>query len=156
MSKSLALAFMSTYNSDSALTVIDNVNSGGSITVSSKTGASGSLGYLLSYGDRASQRDHSARVYYGFLASGNYRPVLMDIVEAMVPKTNKDWILASIPSRGLIGKDTLVGVLRQVKTVYDNKRNKAGEPVELKGKKADYMAFIVKVLEQAEPATIDA
>jgi hypothetical protein len=156
MSKSLALAFLSTYNSEGALAVIDSVNSGGSITVSSKTGASGSLGYLLSYGDRASQRDHSARVYYGFLASGNYRPVLMDIVEAMVPKANKDWILASIPTGGRISKESLVGILRQVKTVYDNKRTKDGLPVELKGKKADYMAFINRVLEQAEPATIDA
>lgn len=157
MSKSLALAFSAVYTGQEALESIERVNSGGSLTVNHKTGASGSIGYLLAYGDKASRNNESARRYYGFLASGNYRPVLMDIITAMVPKSNVDWIMAAVPAgNARISQETTVGILRQIKMVYDSKRTKDGQPVELKGKKADYMAFIENVLRQAAPETIEA
>jgi len=157
MSKSLALAFATAMTGTDAAKFIEYTNSGGLVTVNQKTGAMGSIGYLLAYGDKASRNDDAARRYYGFLSAGNYRPVLMDIITAMVPKANQDWILAGVPSgNARISKDTTVGILRQIKSVYDAKRTKDGQPVELKGKKADYMAFIENVLRQAEPETIEA
>ena len=157
MSKSLALAFSSVYTGADAAKFIEHVNGGGSLTVNQKTGASGSIGYLLAYGDKASRNMESARRYYGFLAAGNYRPVLMDIITAMVPKANVDWIMAGVPTgNARISQETTVGILRQIKSVYDAKRTKDGNPVELKGKKADYMAFIENVLRQAAPETIEA
>ena len=157
MSKSLALAFSAAVTGEEAQFMNSAVNGGAAITVNQKTGASGSIGYLLAYGDKASRNNESARRYYGFLASGNYRPVLMDIITAMVPKSNVDWIMAGVPSgNARISQETTVGILRQIKSVYDTKRTKDGKPVELKGKKADYMAFIENVLRQAAPETIEA
>jgi hypothetical protein len=157
MSKSLALAFATAVTGEEAQFMNSAVNGGAVVTVNQKTGASGSIGYLLAYGDKASRNGEAARRYYGFLAAGNYRPVLMDIITAMVPKANQDWILAGVPTGGArISQETTVGILRQIKSVYDAKRNKEGQPVELKGKKADYMAFIENVLRQAEPETIEA
>jgi hypothetical protein len=43
-------------------------------------------------------------------------------------------------------KDTLAGVCRQVKAVYENKRNKNGDPVVLKGEKLFMFGIVSEIV----------
>ena len=74
----------------------------------------------------------------------------------LIPKANLDWVSASIPSTGPVNKDTLIGLCRQVKGVYDNKRTKNGDPVVLKGEKAFVMGFVQAIVADVAEVTIDA
>lgn len=157
MSKSLALAFAEIANPAHSAELVAHAKSGGSLTNNQKTGRTGSEAMLIAHGDKSSRVKYGSDMYFQYLASGMYRPVVTDIVNNLVPKAQIDWIMASIPAKGPISKDTLVGLCRQVKMVYDAKVNKAGEPVTLKGIKADCMALVNLVVRQtAAKDTIEA
>jgi hypothetical protein len=73
-----------------------------------------------------------------------------DIVDTLVPKAQQDWIRATMPASGMPSKDTLAGVCRQVKAVYDNKRTKSGEPVVLKGEKLFMFNIVSEIVADLE------
>jgi hypothetical protein len=55
-----------------------------------------------------------------------------------------------------VNRETLIGLCKQVKQVYDNKRTKNGDPVTLKGEKAFVMGFIQAIVADVTETTVDA
>jgi hypothetical protein len=136
-----------------ALRVFQNANECGAVTFNAK-GKTGSFARAIAYASRETRQSLGRGMMEHWLQNGNYRPVLNDIIEVLVPKAQQDWIRASVPSSGMPSRDTLVGVSRQVQTVYENKRNKNGEPVVLKGEKLFMYNLVREIVAEFEPADV--
>lgn len=141
---------------DLQLSIYSNAAKGGAVTMNAK-GKSGSFARAIAFASREARHNLSAGMMIDQLRNGQYRPLVTDILSCgLIPKANLDWVSASIPATGPINKDTLVGLCKQVKTVYDNKKTKAGEPVQLKGEKAFVFGFIQAIVADVTETTIDA
>lgn len=136
-----------------ALRVFQNAQECGAVTFNAK-GKSGSFARAIAFAGREARHQLAAGMMYQWLLNGNYRPVLTDIVDTLVPKAQQEWIRASVPSSGMPSKDTLVGVCRQVKAVYENKRNKNGDPVVLKGEKLFMFNIVSEIVADSTPADV--
>lgn len=132
-------------SSSLALRVFQNAQDCGVVTFNAK-GKSGSFARAIAFAGREARHQLAAGMMYQWLSNGNYRPVLNDIVDTLVPKAQQDWIRATMPASGMPSKDTLAGVCRQVKAVYDTKRNKAGEPIVLKGEKLFMFNIVTEIV----------
>lgn len=141
---------------DLQLSIYSNAANGGAVTMNAK-GKSGSFARAIAFASREARHNLSAGMMLDQLRNGQYRPLVTDILSCgLIPKANLDWVSASIPATGPINKDTLVGLCKQVKQVYDNKKTKAGEPVQLKGEKAFVFNFIKAIVADVTETTIDA
>ncbi len=140
---------------DLQVSIYSNAANGGLVTMSAKK--SGSFARAIAYGSREARTNLAAGLMLTQLINGQYRPLVTDILSCgLIPKANLDWVSASIPTTGPITKDTLVGLCKQVKGVYDNKRTKNGDPIALKGEKAFVMGFIQAIVADVSNLTVDA
>jgi hypothetical protein len=140
---------------DLQVSIYNNAANGGLVTMSAKK--SGSFARAIAFGNREARTNLAAGMMVSQLKNGQYRPMVTDILTCgLIPKANLDWVSASIPATGPVNKEMLIGLCKQVKTVYDNKRNKNGEPVVLKGEKAFVFNFIKAIVADVAEVTIDA
>lgn len=138
------------------LAIIDNAQNGGLVTMNAK-GKTGSFSRAIAFASREARQNLAAGLMLKQLQNGQYRPLVNDILTCgLIPKANLDWVSASIPATGAVNKDTLIGLCKQVKTVYDNKRTKNGDPVTLKGEKAFIMGFVAAIVSDTTETTVDA
>lgn len=143
-------------NKPMLLSIIENAEKGGLVTMNAK-GKSGSFERAIAFGSREMRHNLSAGRMLKQLQNGQYRPLVNDILTCgLIPKANLDWVAASIPATGAVNKDTLIGLCRQVSSVYANKRTKNGDPVVLKGEKAFIMGFVQAIVADTAETTIDA
>lgn len=141
---------------DLQLSIYDNAASGGLVTMNAK-GKSGSFARAIAFASREARQNLSAGMMLKQLQNGQYRPLVTDILSCgLIPKANLDWVSASIPASGPINKDILVGLCKQVKGVYDNKRTKTGDLVTLKGEKAFVFGFIQAIVADVAQTTVEA
>lgn len=141
---------------DLQLSIYDNAANGGLVTMNAK-GKSGSFARAIAFASREARQNLSAGMMLKQLQNGQYRPLVADILSCgLIPKANIDWVSASIPQSGPVNRDTLIGLCKQVKTVYDNKRTKSGDPVTLKGEKAFVMGFVQAIVADVASTTVDA
>jgi hypothetical protein len=140
---------------DLQLSVYNNAANGGLVTMTAKK--SGSFARAIAFGNREARTNLAGGMMVSQLQNGQYRPMVTDILTCgLIPKSNLDWVSASIPATGPINKDMLIGLCKQVKQVYDTKRNKNGEPIVLKGEKAFVMGFIQAIVADVTDTTVDA
>jgi hypothetical protein len=139
---------------DMQLSVYNNANNGGLVTMSAKK--SGSFARAIAFGNREARTNLAAGMMVSQLQNGQYRPMVTDILTCgLIPKANLDWVSASIPATGPINKDTLIGLCKQVKQVYDLKRDKKGDPIVLKGEKKFVFEFIQAIVADVTETTIE-
>jgi hypothetical protein len=140
---------------DMQLSIYNNATNGGLVSMSAKK--SGSFARAIAFGNREARSNIAAGMMVSQLQNGQYRPMVTDILTCgLIPKANLDWVSASIPATGPINKDMLIGLCKQVKQVYDNKRTKTGERVVLKGEKAFVFGFIQAIVDDVTETTVDA
>ena len=143
-------------NQSMLVTIADNAQNGGLVTMNAK-GKSGSFERAIAFASREARQSLSAGMMLKQLKNGQYRPLVNDILTCgLIPKANLDWVSASIPKSGAVNKETLIGLCKQVKGVYDNKRTKNGDPVVLKGEKAFIMGFVQAIVADTAEVTVDA
>lgn len=140
---------------DVQLSVYNNAANGGLVSMSAKK--SGSFARAIAFGNREARSNIAAGMMVSQLQNGQYRPMVTDILTCgIIPKANLDWVAASIPATGPINKDMLVGLCKQVKSVYDNKRTKNGDPIVLKGEKAFVFGFVQAIVADVTETTVEA
>jgi hypothetical protein len=140
---------------DLQVSIYNNAATGGLVTMGAKK--AGSFARAIAFGNRESRTNIAAGMMVSQLQNGQYRPLVTDILTCgLIPKANLDWVSASIPATGPVSRDTLIGLCRQVKQVYDNKRTKNGDPIVLKGEKAFVFGFIQEIVADTTVTTIDA
>jgi len=137
-----------------SLAVASNALAGENVTMNAK-GKTGSFGRAIAFAGRAERLNLGAGVILSHLKNGNYRPVISDILGCgIVPKVAEPWVSALVPANGRPSKEQLVALCSQVKTVVDSKRNKAGEPVVLKGEKLFMYGLISAIVNDANVGDI--
>lgn len=140
---------------DLQVSIYNNAANGGLVTMSAKK--SGSFARAIAFGSREARTNLSAGMMVSQLRNGQYRPLVTDILTCgLIPKANLDWVSASIPATGPVNRETLIGLCKQVKQVYDNKRTKTGDRVVLKGEKAFVFNFIQAIVDDVTETTIEA
>lgn len=140
---------------DLQVSIYNNAANGGLVTMSAKK--SGSFARAIAFGNREARTNLAAGMMVSQLKNGQYRPMVTDILSCgLIPKANLDWVSASIPATGPVNKDMLIGLCKQVKQVYDTKRDKKGDPIVLKGEKAFVMGLIQAIVADVSETTIDA
>ena len=138
------------------IAIIDNAQSGGLVTMNAK-GKAGTFARAIAFGNREARTNLAAGLMLKQLQNGQYRPLVNDILTCgLIPKANLDWVAAGIPSTGAVNKEVLVNLCKQVKSVYDAKRTKNGDPVVLKGEKAFVFGFVSAIVADVTETTIDA
>ncbi len=139
-----------------ALSVINNAEAGNMVTFNAK-GKTGSFARAIAFANRETRNMLASGMMLKYLQNGQYRPIVNDILTCgLVPKANADWVRAGIPETGPVSKDILVNLCRQVKTVIESKRTKAGEPVMLKGEKLFMFGFVSAIVNDQATDTIEA
>ena len=140
---------------DMQLSVYNNAANGGLVSMTAKK--SGSFARAIAFGNREARTNLAAGLMVSQLQNGQYRPMVTDILTCgLIPKSNLDWVAASIPATGPISKDMLTGLCKQVKQVYDTKRDKNGDPITLKGEKKFVFELIQAIVADVTETTIDA
>lgn len=138
------------------IAIIDNAQSGGLVTMNAK-GKAGTFARAIAFGNREARTNLAAGLMLKQLQNGQYRPLVNDILTCgLIPKANLDWVAAGIPSTGAVNKEVLVNLCKQVKSVYDTKKTKNGDPVTLKGEKAFVFGFVSAIVADVTETTIDA
>ena len=138
------------------IAIIDNAQAGGLVTMNAK-GKAGTFARAIAFGNREARTNLAAGLMLKQLQNGQYRPLVNDILTCgLIPKANLDWVAAGIPSTGAVNKEVLVNLCKQVKSVYDAKRTKNGDPVVLKGEKAFVFGFVSAIVADVTETTIEA
>jgi hypothetical protein len=107
------------------------------VVLSEKTGKTGSFARALAFATREVRQGLGQAMYAKWLASGQYRPIVNDILSCgLVPKSALSYVSGLIPESGAVRKEQLIGLCLAVEYATRNKRNKAGEQVIPKGQKA--------------------
>lgn len=138
------------------IAIINNAEAGNLVTMNAK-GKVGSFERAIAFGNREVRTNLAAGRMLKQLQNGQYRPLVNDILTCgLVPKANVPWVAAGIPESGGVSKDVLINLCKQVKSVYDAKRDKNGNEVTLKGEKAFVFGFVSAIVADSTHTTIDA
>ena len=81
--------------------------------------------------------------YVRWLANGQYRPIISDVMEELVPKSARPFVANLVPESGSVSKDTFL----QFCVACVNAINATGK--EPKGKKAYYYGLCQRIVEAA-------
>lgn len=106
-------------------------------------GKQGSFARAIAFASREQRHAMGRAVYAAQLQNGQYRPIVRDAIEVLVPKSARSFVEAMIPPSGGISKAQFVAVCVAV----DNFIKSKGK--ELKGEKLFVYGIIKAVAEEA-------
>lgn len=120
----------------------------GSLPLSYKPNAkgeirTGSFAKAMMYATGAARKDAGAAMYAKWLANGQYRPLIRDAMEEVVPKAARPFVSAIVPPIGPVTKEAFVQFCIACTNAIDDSGR---EP---KGKKADYYRILKAVVDSA-------
>ena len=119
-----------------------------------KKGNTGSLALAMAYASREALKGEGQRLYAHWLANGQFRPVVNDILSCgLVPKSALPFVSGLVPATGSVSKESLVGLCNAVASAVAAKEAKG---TTLKGKKAYVFCIVDRIARGAQPSTIDA
>lgn len=129
----------------------------GQVVLSNKTQKTGSFARAIAFATREVRTQIASAMYLRWLANGQYRPVVEDILSCgLVPKSALLFVRGQIPENGAIKKEALIALCKSVDYVVRNKRNKEGNPIELKGQKLFVYGVVQRIADENTESTIDA
>ncbi len=139
--------------------VLAIANDGRSMVLSYKEDKKGNLktgtfAKAMAFASREVQRDIASALYVKYLSNGQYRPIVADITEELVPPAARPFVLGAIGTTGGMSKDAFVGFCRTVKAAVEARTN--GK--ELKGKKLFYHNLVSAIVNEldAQETVIDS
>jgi hypothetical protein len=74
----------------------------------------GSFARAIAFASREVRLDASRALYLKWLSNGQYRPVVNDMVDAIVPKSAQPFVRSMAPASGPISKDMFVSLCTAV------------------------------------------
>lgn len=90
------------------------IESGHKIVLSQKTGKTGSFARAVAFADRETRMGLGQAMYAKWLANGQYRPLAEDIMDTLVAKTARVYLVEDFPETGPISKDQLMSLCKRV------------------------------------------
>ena len=123
----------------------------GEIVLSQKTGKVGSFAMFMGWASKDARIHEALKLYATWLENGQYRPFVKDVLNSgLVPKAAVPYVMGFVPESGPIKREAFVNLCRNIDHAVRNKRNKDGNPVELKGIKAELYSLIKVIARQAD------
>jgi len=139
-----------------AIAIIENANNGLTVTMNAK-GKQGTFARAIAFASRDARIALGQAMHLKWLQNGQYRPLVNDILSCgLVPKAAIPFVSGLIPTNGSVPKEQFIALCQAVKHAVDNKTNKAGERVEVKGEKAFIFGIVNAIVADANPTTVDA
>lgn len=128
-----------------------------SIALSKKDGAKvASFARALAFASREVREDMGRELYARWLENGQYRPLVNDIVDVLVPKSAAGFVSAMVPVNGPVKKDQLMQLCVAVDNYLVDKARAKGTDMVLKGQKAFVYGVVARIAAEAAPECIDA
>lgn len=125
------------------------VEGNGQVTLSSKTGKTGSFARAIAFASRDTRMAMGQALYAKWLANGQYRPLVEDILNCgLVHKAAVPYLQIALPATGPVSKDMLFTLCQQVTAAV----HASGK--EVKGQKAFVFGVVERIAVQA--ITVDA
>ena len=125
-----------------AATAIATATGGELITMNAK-GKTGSFARAIAFASREQRHAMGRAVYVAQLQNGQYRPIVRDAIELLVPKSSRAFVESMVPPAGAVNKAQFVAFCT---TVHNFIQSKGKEP---KGEKAFVYGVIKAVAEEA-------
>lgn len=122
----------------------------GQMIVMNDKGKTGSFARAIAFASRDVRMAFGQAMYLKWLQNGQFRPLVNDMIDVLVPKSAQPFVLGLVPTTGPVPKDAFVSLCR---AVYNYVHSKGKE---LKGQKAFVFEFVRRIVESAESYTVDA
>jgi hypothetical protein len=113
-------------------------------------GKAGSFARAIAFATREARMKVGQAMYATWLANSQFRPIVRDALDTLVPKAARPYVEALVPASGPVPKSQFVAFCQAVDGAVKAK-GKA-----LKGEKAFVYEVVRRVAEDAAPVTIDA
>ena len=127
---------------NTAANAIASATGGELITMNSK-GKQGSFARAIAFASREQRHAMGRAVYVSQLQNGQYRPLVRDAIELLVPKNSRAFAGAMVPASGAVSKAQFTAFCAAVHEFVQSKGK------ELKGEKAFVYGIIRAVAEEA-------
>lgn len=115
-----------------------------------KKGNTGSLALAVAFAGREARQEFGQMMYANWLANGQFRPVVNDILSCgLVPKSALPFVAGLVPATGSVSKEALMGLCNAVASAVNAKGK------ELKGRKAYVFGIVDRISRGAQPSTIN-
>ena len=116
------------------------VEGNGQVVLSSKTGKTGSFARAIAFASRDTRMAMGQALYAKWLANGQYRPVVEDILNfGLVHKAALPYLNVALPATGPVSKEMLFTLCQQVTAAV----NASGKDV--KGQKAFVFGIVERI-----------
>ena len=132
---------MNTITNTAATAIAAAANSGELVAMNSK-GKQGSFARAIAFASREQRLAMGRAVYASQLANGQFRPIVRDAIEVLVPKSSRAFAESLVPPSGAVSKAQFTAFCVAV----DNYVKSKGK--ELKGEKAFIYGIIKAVAEE--------
>jgi hypothetical protein len=116
----------------------------------------GSFARALAYASREVREDMGRQLYAQWLSNGQYRPVVNDIIDVLVPKPAQGFLTAMVPMNGPVKRDQLMQLCVAVDNYLIDKARAKGADLTLKGQKAFVYGVVQRIAAEAAPECVDA
>lgn len=121
----------------------------GQVVLSAKTGKTGSFARAIAFASRDTRMAMGQALYAKWLANGQYRPLVEDILNCgLVAKAAVPYLQVALPATGPVSKDMLMTLCQQVVNAVNVKGK------EIKGQKAFVFGIVERIATQG--TTIEA
>lgn len=117
------------------------VEGNGRIVLSAKTGKTGSFARAIAFASRDTRLAMGQALYVKWLANGQFRPLVQDVIDVLVPKSAQPFVTGLVPAVGPIPKPALVALCSAVVNAVESKGK------ELKGQKSFVYEFVRRIAE---------
>ena len=116
---------------------------GGELITMNTKGKQGSFARAIAFASREQRHAMGRAVYVAQLQNGQYRPIVRDAIELLVPKSSRAFVESMVPPAGAVNKVQFVAFCATVHN-YIKAKDKP-----LKGEKAFVYGIIKAVAEEA-------
>jgi hypothetical protein len=119
----------------------------GQVVLSTKTGKTGSFARAIAFASRDTRMAMGQALYAKWLANGQYRPLVEDILNCgLVAKAAVPYLQVALPPAGPVSKEMLMTLCQQVAHAVNSKGK------EIKGQKAFVFGIVERIANQAADA----
>jgi hypothetical protein len=80
----------------------------------------GSFARALAFASREVRHDAARSLYVKYLSNGQYRPIVTDVTDVLVPASARAFVLGAIGTTGGMSKDAFISFCRTVKAAMDS------------------------------------
>lgn len=129
---------------------IQTLVAGNGMIVLNDKGKTGSFARAIAFASRDTRLAMGQALYVKWLADGQYRPLVNDVIDVLVPKSAQPYVVGLVPATGPIPKEAFIALCGAVVRAVESKGK------EVKGQKSFVYEFVRRIVEASSPETVEA